>query len=147
MERSRKRVVVIVGASIAVAIGAVAVLIVAGSATLGILLAPDEIDVEPLNEVLVDLEVLKPPANHCPESVDSCWASVVVSSGESRDTTSEIIAANAVQAGFSEVESFNGRWTAKRGSWCLRTFEPDELLVYDAVEFPGDAMYVGLDSC
>ncbi len=106
--------------------------------------SPDEIDVEPLNEIVDGLDVLKPPTNHCPESADQCWANVVVASGETRDTTASIVAANAAQAGFSEVEGFNGPWNAQRGNWCVSMYE---LSLYSTAEFPDDALDVRLDSC
>ena len=127
---------------------------VVGAAVVGFLIVgnaldlwPDQIDAAPLNEVVGDLEVLKSPTNHCPESADQCWASVVVSSGQNRGSTAAIVAENADRAGFKEVEGFTGRWTAKRGGWCLSTYEPSELRVYDAGQFPTDALYVGLNSC
>jgi hypothetical protein len=40
-----------------------------------------------------------------------------------------------------------GRWTAQRGEMCLSLYEPAELLVYEAAEFPADAMYIGINRC
>lgn len=127
---------------------------VAGTAVVGFVVVgnamdlwPDRIDTAPLDEVVDGLEVLEPPTNHCPESADSCWASVVVSSGGDRTLTARAIAGNSGRAGFFEVEGFNGRWTAQRGDQCLSIYEPEELQVHDAAQFPADALYIGLNPC
>jgi hypothetical protein len=108
---------------------------------------PESIDVDPLAEVVGGLDVVKEPAQHCPESADSCWGSVVVASGESRSTTTDRATQNAETAGYAQIANPLGRWTAQRGELCLRLYEPEELLVYEAAELPADAMYIGIDRC
>lgn len=108
---------------------------------------PESIDTDPLEEVLGGLDLLKEPAQHCPESADACWGSVVVASGESRSATIDRATRNAVTAGYVQVASPLGRWTVQRGEMCLSLYEPAELLVYEAAEFPADAMYIGINRC
>lgn len=108
---------------------------------------PASIDVDPLEEVVGDLDVLKDPAQHCPESADACWGSVVVASGESRSATIDRATQNAVTAGYVPIANPLGRWTAQRGEMCLSLYQPAELLVDEAAEFPADAMYIGIARC
>jgi hypothetical protein len=71
----------------------------------------------------------------------------VVASGESRSATIERATRNAVAAGYARIGDPAGPWAAKRGEACLRLYEPGELLVYGAAEFPADAMYIGINRC
>jgi hypothetical protein len=108
---------------------------------------PESIDVDPLEEVVGGLDVLKEPEQHCPESADACWGSVVIASGESRNATIDLATQNVMTAGYVPIANPLGRWTAQRGEMCLSLYEPAELLVYEAAEFPADAMYIGIDRC
>lgn len=108
---------------------------------------PESVDVDPLDEVVGGLDVLKEPAQHCPESADACWGSVVVASGESRSATIDRATQNAVTAGFVRIGDPAGPWAAKRGEVCLQLYEPEKLQVYEAAEFPADAMYIGINRC
>lgn len=108
---------------------------------------PESIDVDPLEEVVGGLDVLKEPEQHCPESADACWGSVVVASGESRSATIDRATQNVMTAGYVPIAIPLGRWTAQRGEMCLSLYEPAELLVYEAAEFPADAMYLGIHRC
>lgn len=108
---------------------------------------PESIDVGPLEEVVGGLDVVKEPAQHCPESADSCWGSVVVASGESRSATTGRATQNAVTAGYARIGDPAGPWAAKRGDVCLQLYEPEKLQVYEAAELPADAMYIGIDRC
>ena len=132
------------------AVGAAAFSIIA----LGVLVAlswlpssPEGLDAAPLHEVVGDLEQVRPPTEHCPESADECWASVVVASGESQAATIAAVKANADRAGFVPSSEPSSRWTVERRRRCLSLHEPGELLVYDRRDLPSDAMYVGLDRC
>lgn len=108
---------------------------------------PESIDVDPLDEVIGGLDVFTEPAQHCPESADACWGSVVVASGESRSATIGRATQNAVTAGYVRIGDPAGPWAAKRGEVCLHLYEPEKLRVYEATEFPVDAMYVGIKRC
>jgi hypothetical protein len=108
---------------------------------------PESIDVDPLEEVVGDLDVLKEPEQHCPESADACWGSVVVASGESRSATIDRATRNAVAAGYVRIGDPAGPWAAERGEVCLQLYEPEKLQVYEAAEFPADAMYIGIKRC
>jgi hypothetical protein len=108
---------------------------------------PESIDVDPHEEVVGGLEVLKEPAQHCPESADACWGSVVVASGGSRSATIDRVKQNAGTAGYVRIADPTGAWVAQRGEACLQLHEPEKLQVYEAAEFPADAMYIGIDRC
>ncbi|MFN7148189.1 MAG: hypothetical protein ACK4V6_01785 [Microthrixaceae bacterium] len=111
-------------------------------------LQPDPTDVGPLEELVGGLEVLEEPAQHCPESADSCWGSVVVTSGEGQAATIEQVTRNVQVVGYAvEEENVFGRWEARQGDVCLNLYEPGELRVYDAAGFPSDAMYLSIDTC
>jgi hypothetical protein len=111
-------------------------------------LQPDPIDVGPLEELVGDLEVLVEPAQHCPESADSCWGSVVVTSREGQAATVDQVTRNVEDAGYAvEEENVFGRWEARRGEDCLSLYQPEELRVYDAAGLPADAMYLSIGSC
>ena len=129
-----------------VAVGVLAVMV----ATVVFLwsLQPDPIDVGPLEALVGGLEVLEAPSQHCPESADSCWGSVVVASGDGRAATIDQVTRNVEAAGYVVAqENQFGRWEARRDDVCLNLYEPGELLVYDAARFPADAMYLGLGNC
>lgn len=146
---SRRRRAVRVGS--AVLAGAVAVGVLAAMVAVVVFfssLQPEPVDVGPLEELTGGLEVLKEPAQHCPESADSCWGSVVVTSGEGQAATIDHVTRNVEDAGYAvEEENQLGRWEARRGEVCLSRYEPDELQVYDASQFPDDAMYLSVGSC